>query len=259
MFRIFEKALFKNMAFLQSVFPIIAAFNISMYCVIIGLTIMVSTYSYVSEEYPHTAVYINRNATKLGNKDYFYFDVRTFGSDFSEEVQCKTVYETSNQPFRNYISQRFDCDGEWCNDGWHCTVPMECYEVEHIIDKNGPEFTNQFCNKNVFGNLVMAYGRWNRQLGNLQNKNYKYSLNEKREIYNEERLNMARAIIERCNPGCVNSYEEEPEIKSSSRVDVIVIVVALLTIDFAIKCAFVYNERHRLFYLEESVSLLSSE
>jgi hypothetical protein len=81
---------------------------------------------------------------------------------------------------RAYLSKLSDrgvsCSGMWCNDGFGTNNRREDYEMEHIIDRNG--MTS--CPTDILGNLVMAYGRWNNQVGQLNPQGVS---REKSEVY----------------------------------------------------------------------------
>ena len=74
----------------------------------------------------------------------------------------------------NYIKVLMDnniqCTGDWCkeygtNNGFDCKdMGVECYQVEHIIDKQNTPYDK--CNMNILGNVIMASGTWNNQIGN---------------------------------------------------------------------------------------------
>lgn len=68
-------------------------------------------------------------------------------------------------------------------------------QVEHIIDtNNGPiELTN--CNKNIRGNLVIAIGTWNNQVGQLCWDDVDA---EKRLVYGNETVDFAYESVKLC-------------------------------------------------------------
>jgi hypothetical protein len=73
-----------------------------------------------------------------------------------------------------------------------------CYHVEHIIDRRGPEFADDPKIKDIAGNLVMTWGRWNSALGNLAWRNYTASSKEKAMVYGQEIMNLVRETIKKC-------------------------------------------------------------
>jgi hypothetical protein len=65
--------------------------------------------------------------------------------------------------------------------------------VEHILDKANSVLPN--ASKGVVGNLVMAYGKWNQELGQLNWTNVE---REKREIYGDWLVDQALLNVEWC-------------------------------------------------------------
>jgi hypothetical protein len=59
------------------------------------------------------------------------------------------------------------CSGLWCRNGQFTCGPgnLDCWQMEHIIDLNGSPAVG--CDLNIVGNVVMAYGRWNNEIGRL--------------------------------------------------------------------------------------------
>lgn len=163
--------------------------------------------------YGYTQVYEGNWEDKGNENNYFYVN-ETYGMDIYEDV-CKKV---TNQVFREYVKKRIECEGEWCiEEEFKCKkgekVIKECYEVEHIIDRKGEEYTGKECNKDIAGNLVMAYGKWNMELGTIARKDYNSSEKEKGEVYGKERMRKVREIIERCNPECKKDEKEYKHTK----------------------------------------------
>ena len=142
-----------------------------------------------------------KNYWDAGNVDFNFFDPNTFGMDVYEDP-CTVI--NSNDVFKNKINKEINCLGTWCvDDAFNCVVhkTTECYNVEHIFDTNGNDFHDAKC-KQIAGNLVMAYGRWNSQLGARAKHHYTDSINEKMTVYTKERLNNVRELIIKCNPDC---------------------------------------------------------
>jgi hypothetical protein len=83
----------------------------------------------------------------------------------------------------NYIQ----CSGSWCVNGeYSCKNPVNgktftsCYHMEHITDRKNSDSEFEKYDKDILGNVVMAYGVWNMQVGQLNWEDIKA---EKREIY----------------------------------------------------------------------------
>lgn len=68
-------------------------------------------------------------------------------------------------------------------------------QVEHIVDtNNGPNYLSS-CPKDILGNLVMATGQWNQQIGQLC---WKYVEREKRLVYGDEIVDYALSAVADC-------------------------------------------------------------
>jgi hypothetical protein len=103
--------------------------------------------------------------------------------------------------YRQHLRESMKCNGKWCVDGdWKCRRgnSRDCYNVEHIIDKNGPEFKDYPECKNVPGNYIMAHGEWNQELGTLTKRHYSTSLAEKTRVYGSDIVNNAKNSIRSC-------------------------------------------------------------
>lgn len=93
------------------------------------------------------------------------------------------------------IENGITCEGKWCgpNNGFNCTgTNTECYHIEHIIDKTNSGIEGD---KLIIGNLIMAYGRWNVQIGQLC---WPSVMIEKGEIYGGI-FDMALDNVRKCN------------------------------------------------------------
>ncbi|CAK7994859.1 Hypothetical protein POVR1_LOCUS377 [uncultured virus] len=73
-------------------------------------------------------------------------------------------------------------------------------EVEHIIDStNGPSELID-CDKNIRGNLIIARGTWNNQVGKLC---WTHAEAEKRKVYGDVIVDFAYASVNEC---CQSQY-----------------------------------------------------
>lgn len=137
------------------------------------------------------------------NTESLFYDNKTFGIDLYSSP-CERV---TSQSFRKYINDHVPCTGYWCVDNQFKTDPTRSskyYQVEHIIDLNGPEFTSKNC-KEIAGNVVMAYASWNMGLGSLSSRfGYKASVDEKTIVYGHSIMTRVRNLIVKCNPECLN-------------------------------------------------------
>ena len=141
----------------------------------------------------HTTVYTS-NWEGVGNSNNYFYCAETFGIlDL-----CKPI--KASQTFRSNINKVQECSGQWCQEGqYSCKYDMAlCYHVEHIIDSSSRSGLSSECT-NIAGNMIMAYSKWNRGLGDLS---YEDSTNEKKEVYGDI-YDRALANIMTCNPDCV--------------------------------------------------------
>jgi hypothetical protein len=151
------------------------------------------------QAYSHTTFYLK---TGENNEHYQYFHPATFGMDIYSDPLRQI---TSNGKFREYVNINIPCTGKWCMNhtilGSKFMCPKygtDCLHVEHIIDLGGPEFEECPKCKNIVGNMVMAYGRWNSALGGLARSKYYDAQYEKSLIYGPNRINRAKQLIEQC-------------------------------------------------------------
>jgi hypothetical protein len=136
---------------------------------------------------------------KIGNSNYIFFDSNTLGYQVFSDP-CQIIEE--NSEFRAFINLNRECHGQWCNnDKFICGRShgqTDCYHVEHIIDRNGPEFTNCGNCKSIAGNMIMAWGRWNKALGGVAKNYYNDSQSEKIEVYGQNIIDNAKYWISYC-------------------------------------------------------------
>jgi hypothetical protein len=144
----------------------------------------------------HTKIF-NDEYIKISNANSYFYDENSYGLNYFNKC---TSFSIANK-YRKYIQKNIPCTKEWCIDNeWKCVIngkkTNDCYHVEHIIEKD----ICGNCNKNIAGNFIMAYGRWNTQMGNLGQKyNHSIVLNEKRIVYGDEIVNQAIESIKYCN------------------------------------------------------------
>ena len=121
------------------------------------LSILTSSAS--ADECRHTNVFLARGGNNNTNNWYFV------PVTYSSQGQCITF--SRNDEVRRTVSRIWACGGEWCRSGsrwpnnWNCPRGRECYEVEHIIPKRNNITALNGCNTNIYGNMVMTYGKWN--------------------------------------------------------------------------------------------------
>lgn len=119
----------------------------------------------------HTSYYMSR-CCPVSNYDAFFYRETRATSDLD---RCE-VY--TNQRLRGMFS--------WITPTDH---------VEHIIDSNNGPSKLINCNKNIRGNLIIAKGQWNTQLGNMCWADVEQ---EKREVYGNDIFQYAYDSVELC-------------------------------------------------------------
>lgn len=147
--------------------------------------------------YSHTSVY-KKNWEVKKNKNNMFYDPLTFGS--SMENPCNQI--NSNKVYRDMINEKIICNGEHCQESqYKCKKrgDKDCFHVERIIDVNGEEYKNcDYECKNIAGNMVMAWGRWNSALEKLARNDYESSIREKEIVYGKDNVDKSRYWIEYC-------------------------------------------------------------
>jgi hypothetical protein len=144
-----------------------------------------------------------------GNENSLFFDQQTFGYLTGNDNICRKLSPVSNTKFRDYINLQFNCTGQHCiNNQFICEQgdSRNCYNVEHIIEKSQTVRAicqDTKCDVNIFGNLVMAWGVWNQQLGQLSRNSPNDSYHEKLIVYGQNVFDQVISAIEQCNPGCI--------------------------------------------------------
>lgn len=118
-------------------------------------------------------------------------------STFIRHDPCKKFI--SRKSFIKYLlNNNIHCDNIWCNGDYNYIGSTNSYEVEHIIELKNSELDG--CNKNIYGNILLAYGTWNRQVGNL---NWGYGKQEKIRVYGRSIVEAALKNIAKCDANCV--------------------------------------------------------
>lgn len=142
-----------------------------------------------------TAIFQTRHADNSNN---YYFVPNTF---LLTQDPC-TVINNRAEYLSVLVNNGVVCVGQWCNGNFGTKPQRTHYEMEHIVDVVETEFPD--CNKNILGNLVMAFGIWNNQVGQLNSKGVAF---EKKEIYGSI-YNLARANVAKC---CVTTPPSSPQ------------------------------------------------
>lgn len=164
------------------------------------------------------------------NDNNYYFVTDTY--TLETYLRCIKV---SNRDFKNRLNIIYPCDGIHCvtntthRNTWGCKLDnsQDCYNVEHIIPTANNIPTLRECDTNIYGNLVMAYGRWNQQLSNSY-------YGEKYLIYKDIYLRAYTAVYECCKN---NALELDPPCIAGSISWIIMLFVSIIL--FVIVAAFV--------------------
>lgn len=148
----------------------------------------------------HTQTY---EQWKAGVFDKTFFLPNTF----LDKHRCLSLSEDGRERRQQYLelleAEGIQCTGDWCIDGeFRCPYgnSKSCYNMEHIIDIKNSMPALAGWNKNIVGNIIMAYGKWNQDLGSMRWDNVE---SEKREIYGNDIVNRAMLNIQFC-------HEEHP-------------------------------------------------
>jgi hypothetical protein len=142
-----------------------------------------------------TNVYLEYRQNNMLNELY---QLNTFGGNFNNKCQ-----DLTSNPRSKYIDilnkNNIKCEGKWCvNNIFSCpNQTKECYEVEHIVDQKNTPFNS--CNRYILGNLIMAYGKWNYEVGQPCWDSIKM---EKMNVYGKTIFCSAIKNIIECDPKC---------------------------------------------------------
>lgn len=142
---------------------------------------------------PHTTEYTQYWNIE-GNSNSLFYNNQTFGSQIFRDP-CVIISDLSL--IKKIINSQISCTGKWCQSGeFLCQTSPDCYDLQYLIPLNGPEFQNS-C-KNITGNLVMSWKRWNQDIQKLIVDNYQNALTELNTILGLDTLILARSLIETC-------------------------------------------------------------
>jgi len=127
-----------------------------------------------------------------GNKQSF--SAATYGA----RIYSQPDHIISKHSFRKHVTDNMKCTGTYCkNNKWSDSNGVG-YDVDHIIDRNGPEFRSYSACKDIPANMIMLDSNLNRRLGAIAGHAYERSINEKLEMYGSDIINNARKNIESC-------------------------------------------------------------
>lgn len=177
------------------------------------------------------------SSNELHTKTYYKWKAGFFTFNF---YQSNTYMDSDplqpikdGKEFRNLLRySNIMCTGHWCKDGqFKCpNNTNECYHTEHIVDMRNSIGPNDHPCKNIAGNLIMAYGKWNKEIGQLKWEN---ALAEKKEIYDEYIVNTAINSVQTC-------LDMNYIVECDDNIDIIIVqslsIVALLIVVFIMCC-----------------------
>lgn len=156
----------------------------------------------------HTQEYTQNYNSNENNNNYF-FDSNTFGVDLVEKYREDPCKKYNREQFIDLLYKyNIRCNGYWCtknncyNDGYakpYITYKeYGCYEMEHIFDKDGCQFTDSRDVKLYLPNLVMASRKWNREVSHSRLGCIGAS-KEKTQIYGQNKIDKITQLLENCS------------------------------------------------------------
>jgi hypothetical protein len=149
----------------------------------------------------------------------------TFGGDFNNPCQ---IINTRDDYLKVLKDNGIKCSGSWCDSkgGFSCKEgPYNCYNMEHIVDLKNSMFDDYGDQpKMILGNLIMAYGKWNIEMGPLKWENVE---REKRNVYGDNVVDQAIDNIQKC-------YDREHGTTNAFAIIGIVFVVLLIVVGVGI-------------------------
>ncbi len=181
-----------------------------------------------------TSLYKEHGSSNSAN---YYFDLNTYGTEDRCTKQTAATFRTlMNNPQTGRSCNGLHCNPATSDNSWSCQfngrTTEYCYQVEHIIPtvNNMPELIG--CSTDISGNLVMAFGKWNRELSNQ-------FIGEKVEIYGDIYTHAYTAVYECCHG---TTLDHEPVcVISSVTWCVLGIFGAIVIIVIAAYIAYSYN------------------
>ena len=155
-----------------------------------------------------------------------YVQLNTFGGNFPNKCDGLRINYKSKY-LVELSSNLIRCSGHLCKNGFfECTNSNECYHVEHIVDKENTPY-NQ-CNPNILGNVIMAYGVWNVEVGQ---KCWDDVVIEKFSVYGKESFcQSVRNVIEcsGCNVQLPAQCLENEIIKNPIFITIFIILLIVI-------------------------------
>ena len=195
---------------------------------------------------PNTEIY-----EQYKNRLEDLYQANTFGGKFDDK--CMDLGSNYRQRYIGILdSNNIGCTGPWCIDGkFACNRYNDtCYHVEHMVDLSNTPFTGCNINANILGNVIMAYGVWNKQVGQLC---WDDVFEEKRKVYGTKVMCDAIANIVDCHkeehkckivmpPVCKESNGDDSDGNGKLIISLIILGVAVGLVIFAaiLVCRYVY-------------------
>lgn len=204
--------------------------------------------SNISECYTHTYVYLNYNNSNELSKLYLY---DTYIIDNIDP--CRT-YTSQNEYINILNNLDIKCSGDWCINGNYSCINNnnECWKVEHIHDIQNSVLSNNGYDVNIYGNIIMSYGKWKNQ---LNHRVWNIVSKEKKSVYGDI-FTYAKQNIIQCSK-IQNTTDTQDIISLDEQLLLmglcisVSINVILLIIIFCISCKlynFHKNQRTVLYY-----------
>ena len=145
----------------------------------------------------HTEVYLKYKRGEISREMMFqsntFLTGDTSGPHGVRFLRCKPY--KSRREYISLLNERgIGCRSRCEGDKYSCkNNHTECWHVEHIYDqKNSPLVDSDV---DIYGNLVMAYGKWNMQMGS---KGWWVVQVEKSDVYGGRVFNQSRDNIIKC-------------------------------------------------------------
>lgn len=135
----------------------------------------------------HTSVYMKYKSGEISK-------TQMFQSNTFLKNDC-SLYTSRQNYIRKLMSGGIKCEGRCIDGKYKCDKTNECWHVEHIHDLKNSPLSAMGHDVNIIGNLVMAYGMWNVQMGS---KGWRIVEIEKSDVYGDI-FNISHNNIIRCN------------------------------------------------------------
>lgn len=178
------------------------------------LLLLLITYTFaakISSLRTHTKIY---DELKDGTFTGTIYLPNTYGGLLHEDI-CQKI---SRKKYIKLLDQNnVKCTGDWCINNTFSCSKQPCYNMEHIIDLENslPNITKE--DKNILGNVVMAYSKWNIQVGNLKWNDVEI---EKREIYGNYMVDKAIETIIYCKDNnFIETVESSEDYQDTANIE----------------------------------------